>query len=118
MVSIGRPAVVIAGASVAGSATAKALRRHGFDGRIVLVGAEPHLPYDRPPLSKQLLAGEWEPQDLTLRRADYDELELDLRLGVRATALDAAAKVLTLEAGDGSREELAFDGALLATGAT
>jgi NADPH-dependent 2,4-dienoyl-CoA reductase/sulfur reductase-like enzyme len=89
------------------------MRRDGYDGRIVLVGAEPHLPYDRPPLSKQLLAGEWEPQELALRRAPYDELELDLRLGVRATALDAAARVLTLDSG----EELRFDGALLATGA-
>ncbi len=106
--------VVVVGASLAGLRATEALRRDGFDGRIVLVGAEPHLPYDRPPLSKQLLAGEWEPQELVLRRAPYDELELDLRLGVRATALDAAAKVLTLETG----EELAFDGALLATGAT
>jgi NADPH-dependent 2,4-dienoyl-CoA reductase/sulfur reductase-like enzyme len=89
------------------------LRREGFDGRIVLVGAEPHLPYDRPPLSKQVLAGEWEPQDLALRRTPYDELEVELRLGVRATALDAAGRVLTLE-GD---ETLPFDGALLATGA-
>jgi NADPH-dependent 2,4-dienoyl-CoA reductase/sulfur reductase-like enzyme len=89
------------------------LRREGFDGRIVLVGAEPHLPYDRPPLSKQLLAGEWEPQDLALRRTPYDELDVELRLGARATALDAAGRLLTLE-GD---ESLPFDGALLATGA-
>jgi NADPH-dependent 2,4-dienoyl-CoA reductase/sulfur reductase-like enzyme len=106
--------VVVVGASLAGLRATEALRRDGFDGRIVLVGAEPHLPYDRPPLSKQLLAGEWEPQELVLRRASYDELELDLRLGVRATGLDAAARVVTLDTG----EELAFDGALLATGAT
>ena len=110
--------VVVVGASLAGLRATEALRRDGYDGRIVLVGAEPHLPYDRPPLSKQLLAGEWEPQDLTLRRAPYDELEIELRLGVRATALDAGARVLTLDAGDGVPEELAFDGALLATGAT
>ncbi len=85
--------VVVVGASLAGLRATETLRRDGFDGRIVLVGAEPHLPYDRPPLSKELLAGEWEPQELALRRAPYDELELDLRLGVRATALDAAAKV-------------------------
>ncbi len=84
--------VVVVGASLAGLRATEALRRDGYDGRIVLVGAEPHLPYDRPPLSKQLLAGEWEPQDLVLRRADYDELQLDLRLGVRATALDAAGE--------------------------
>jgi NADPH-dependent 2,4-dienoyl-CoA reductase/sulfur reductase-like enzyme len=105
--------VAVVGASLAGLRATETLRREGFDGRIVLVGAEPHLPYDRPPLSKQLLAGEWEPQELALRRAPYVELEVELRLGVRATALDAAARVLTLD-GD---EALAFDGALLATGA-
>jgi NADPH-dependent 2,4-dienoyl-CoA reductase/sulfur reductase-like enzyme len=105
--------VVVVGASLAGLRATEALRREGFDGRIVLVGAEAHLPYDRPPLSKQLLAGEWEPQELALRRAPYDELDVELRLGVRATALDAAARVVTLEGG----ETLPFDGALLATGA-
>ncbi|MDQ1430747.1 MAG: hypothetical protein QOF40_1349 [Actinomycetota bacterium] len=105
--------VVVVGASLAGLRATETLRRDGFDGRVVLVGAEPHLPYDRPPLSKQLLAGEWEPQELALRRAPYDELEVELRLGVRATALDAAARELTLDGG----ERLSFDGALLATGA-
>jgi NADPH-dependent 2,4-dienoyl-CoA reductase/sulfur reductase-like enzyme len=106
--------VVVVGASLAGLRATETLRREGYDGRIVLVGAEPHLPYDRPPLSKQLLAGEWEPQELALRRAPYDELEVELRLGVRATALDAAGRVLTLD----GHESLPFDGALLATGAT
>jgi len=106
--------VVVVGASLAGIRATETLRREGYDGRIVLVGAEPHLPYDRPPLSKQLLAGEWEPQDLALRRSAYDDLDVELRLGVRAVALDAAARVLLLE-GD---EELPFDGAVLATGAT
>ena len=105
--------VVVVGASLAGLRATETLRREGFDGRIVLVGAEPHLPYDRPPLSKQLLAGEWGPQELALRRTPYDELDVELRLGVRATALDAAGRLLTLE-GD---ESLPFDGALLATGA-
>jgi NADPH-dependent 2,4-dienoyl-CoA reductase/sulfur reductase-like enzyme len=106
--------VVVVGASLAGLRATEALRREGYDGRILLIGAEPHLPYDRPPLSKQLLAGEWEPQELALRRAPYDELEIELRLGVRATGLDAAGRTLTLDTG----EEVAFDGALLATGAT
>ena len=106
--------VAVVGASLAGLRATETLRRDGYDGRIVLVGAEPHLPYDRPPLSKQFLAGEWEPQELALRRAPYDELDIDLRLGVRATALDAGARVLTLDDG----ETLAFDGALLATGST
>jgi NADPH-dependent 2,4-dienoyl-CoA reductase/sulfur reductase-like enzyme len=107
-------ALVVVGASLAGLRATEALRREGFEGRIVLVGAEPHLPYDRPPLSKQLLAGEWEPQELALRRAPYDELEIELRLGVRATALDAGAKVVTFDDG----EDLEFAGAILATGST
>jgi NADPH-dependent 2,4-dienoyl-CoA reductase/sulfur reductase-like enzyme len=106
--------VVVVGASLAGLRATETLRREGFDGRIVFVGAEPHLPYDRPPLSKQLLAGEWQPQEIALRRAPYDELDVELRLGVRATALDAGERVLTFDGG----ETLAFDGALLATGAT
>src|ERR1700749_158463 len=101
MVSIGRPAVVIAGASVAGSATAKALRRHGYDGRIVAVGAEPHLPYDRPPLSKEFLAGTAEAPDITLRKQGDDDLHVAWRLGPRATALDVAAREVTLA--DGSQ---------------
>ena len=61
--------VVVVGASLAGLRATETLRREGFDGRIVLVGAEAHLPYDRPPLSKQLLAGEWEPEELALRHS-------------------------------------------------
>ncbi len=89
------------------------LRRKGYDGRLVLVGAEPHLPYDRPPLSKQILAGTWDVDRLPLRRQPYDELELDLRLGRRATALDLAKRRLLLD--DGSRVD--YDGLLIATGA-
>jgi NADPH-dependent 2,4-dienoyl-CoA reductase/sulfur reductase-like enzyme len=106
--------VVVVGASLAGLRATETLRRDGFEGRLVLVGAEPHLPYDRPPLSKQLLAGEREPQDLALRRAPYDELDVDLRLGVRAVALDLAAREVVLA----TSERIAFDGAVLATGAT
>jgi NADPH-dependent 2,4-dienoyl-CoA reductase/sulfur reductase-like enzyme len=106
--------VAIVGASLAGLRAAEALRREGFDGRVVLVGKEPHLPYDRPPLSKQVLAGESEPADLSLRRQPYDELELDLRLGRAATGLDVAGRTLELDGG----EQLAFDGLVIATGAT
>jgi 3-phenylpropionate/trans-cinnamate dioxygenase ferredoxin reductase subunit len=104
--------VVVVGASLAGLRATETLRHHGFDGRLVLVGAESHLPYDRPPLSKQLLAGEREAQDLVLRRAPYDELDVELRLGVRAVALDVGAREVTLEDGD----RIVFDGAVLATG--
>ncbi|WP_193374050.1 FAD-dependent oxidoreductase [Nocardiopsis salina] len=74
--------VVIVGASAGGLATAEALRRLAYEGTITLVGDEPELPYDRPPLSKELLAGEWMPGKLALR-ADtaLADLDLDLRLG-------------------------------------
>jgi len=91
------------------------LRREGFDGRIVLVGAEPHLPYDRPPLSKDLLAGDVGPDDIGLRGTDaYEELDLDLRLGRRAVTLDLASRTVDLD--DGERVEC--DGVVVATGST
>ena len=83
-------AIAVVGASLAGLRAVETLRRKGFDGTITLIGAEPHLPYDRPPLSKEILTGRWEVDRLPLRRQDYAELELDLRLGRRAVALDVA----------------------------
>jgi NADPH-dependent 2,4-dienoyl-CoA reductase/sulfur reductase-like enzyme len=111
MVSVGRPTVVIAGASVAGSAAAKALRRHGFDGRIVLVGAEPHLPYDRPPLSKQILTGTRQPDELTLLTAgQLASLDVEPMLGRAAVSLRPGR----VELADGT--ELAYDKLIIATG--
>ena len=107
-------AVTVVGASLAGLNAAEALRREGFDGRVTLVGAENHLPYDRPPLSKQVLAGDWGPERAAL--TDPEELESDgieARLGVRATALDMDARQLTLHTG----ETVEFDGLVIATGA-
>jgi NADPH-dependent 2,4-dienoyl-CoA reductase/sulfur reductase-like enzyme len=104
--------IVIVGASLAGLRAAETLRHDGYDERVVLVGAEPHLPYDRPPLSKELLAGEWEPEQVALRKQPYDDLELDLRLGRRATGLDVASRAVTLDGG----ETIAFDGLVVATG--
>lgn len=105
--------VVVVGASAGGLATAEALRRAGFDGAITLIGDESRLPYDRPPLSKQLLAGHWTPSRLALRPdADIDALELELRLGVQATGLDTARQVVTL-ADDTS---LDYDVLVVATG--
>ncbi|MFI1360245.1 NAD(P)/FAD-dependent oxidoreductase [Streptomyces sp. NPDC020898] len=104
---------VLVGASAGGLATAEALRRAGHQGEITLVGDEPHLPYDRPPLSKQILKGEWEPDRLALRgRADIDALRLDLRLGAKATGLDMAARTLLLA--DGAR--LPYESLVVATG--
>ncbi|MCU1426248.1 MAG: NAD(FAD)-dependent dehydrogenase [Actinomycetia bacterium] len=106
--------VAIAGMSLAGLRAAETLRREGFDGRIVAIGDEPHLPYDRPPLSKELLAGEAEPDDIVLRKQGVDDLDLDWRLDARAVALDVAARELELHDG----ERVAFDGLVIATGAT
>ena len=107
-------AVTIVGASLAGLNAAEALRRDGFDGSVTLIGAESRLPYDRPPLSKQVLAGDWEPERAAL--TDSEELasdEIEARLGLRATALDLDARELTLHTG----EAVAFDGLVIATGA-
>jgi 3-phenylpropionate/trans-cinnamate dioxygenase ferredoxin reductase component len=106
--------LAVVGASLAGLRAAEELRRLGHDGSLVMVGAEPHLPYDRPPLSKELLVGEWEAEQTVLRRQGYDDLDLDWRLGRRAVGLDAGDRVLTLD--DGERVD--FDGLVVATGST
>ncbi|MGE0512205.1 MAG: FAD-dependent oxidoreductase, partial [Acidimicrobiia bacterium] len=74
--------VAVVGASLAGLRACESLRTEGFTGTVTLVGAEAHLPYDRPPLSKKLLSGDWEPDRIRLRKPEgFDELRLDLRLG-------------------------------------
>jgi 3-phenylpropionate/trans-cinnamate dioxygenase ferredoxin reductase subunit len=106
--------IVVVGASLAGLRGAEALRRLGYGGRLVLVGEEPHRPYDRPPLSKELLRGERAPEAIALTKQEsFAALELDLRLGRRATALDPVARRVTLDDG----ETLGFDALLVATGA-
>lgn len=106
--------ILVVGASLAGLRAVEALRQHGFDGRVGLVGEEPHLPYDRPPLSKQVLAGAWGLDRVQLREPDrYDELDLDLHLGRRAVGLDLVAREVLV---DGS-EPMGFDGLVIATGA-
>ena len=78
----------------------------------MLVGAEPSLPYDRPPLSKQVLAGEWGPDEIVLRPADdYSSLALDMRLGRRATALDLDARAVVLAAREAMQNAAKFSGA-------
>jgi NADPH-dependent 2,4-dienoyl-CoA reductase/sulfur reductase-like enzyme len=106
--------VVVVGASLAGLRACETLRTDGYAGRITLVGDEAEVPYDRPPLSKKLLAGEWEADRIRLRKPDdVAGLDLDLRLGVRATALDTAARSVELD--DGS--SLHYGGLVIATGA-
>lgn len=103
--------VVIVGASLAGLSAARSLRRLGFDGTITLVGDEAHLPYQRPPLSKQFLSGAFDRARLDLRVGN--DLRLDWCLGVRAVKLDLAHRRIALD--DGRR--LPFDGLVIATGA-
>lgn len=105
--------IVIVGAGLAGLRTAQELRKLGYDGNLVLVGDEPHLPYDRPPLSKEVIRGERE--DTTLEPREYfDEQRIELRLGVAATALDPAEK--SVELADGT--QLKYDDLVIATGLT
>ncbi len=106
--------VTIVGASLAGMRAAEALRREGFDGTVTVVGDETDAPYDRPPLSKQVLAGEWEPERIALYDTEtLDDLGLTWRLGTRAVGFEAASRTVTLADG----ERLAADGVVIATGA-
>jgi NADPH-dependent 2,4-dienoyl-CoA reductase/sulfur reductase-like enzyme len=106
--------IVVVGASLAGLRTVEALRARGFDGTLTLIGEESHPPYDRPPLSKQVLQGAWQPQQTFFRKKEgYDALALDMRLGTRATALDVRARRVTLD--DGTALE--YDRVVIATGA-
>lgn len=108
-----QPTFVIVGAGQAGARAAMELRRQRFDGRIVLIGDEPHVPYERPPLSKQVLWNPDEQQPGILPRDFEREAGIELIAGVAVQALDLRAHALTLA--DGSR--LSYDKLLLATGA-
>jgi NADPH-dependent 2,4-dienoyl-CoA reductase/sulfur reductase-like enzyme len=105
--------IVIVGAGAAGLTTAEALRTRGYDGTLTLIGDEQHPPYDRPPLSKQVLAGTWEPDRIALRGNDaLAKLDADLLLGRSAVGLDMATRQVLLEGGD----RVDFDGLVIATG--
>ena len=107
--------VLIIGAGHAGGTAAALLRQYGHEGPIVLAGEEPAPPYQRPPLSKAWLKGEADLEALLLRPENfYAEHGIELRLGVTATAVDAAAKAVTFA--DGTVE--GYDALILATGST
>ncbi len=107
--------VVIVGASLTGLRTAETLRNEGFEGEITLVGEEVHLPYDRPPLSKQILAGTWPPEKAVLAdRKRAGELRLHEVLGQRAVRLDAESRSVELDDGSVVRG----DAVVVATGAS
>ena len=106
--------IVIVGGSLAGLSAAEALRSLGFAGEVVLVGEEPWFPYDRPPLSKQILSGEWEPGQAALRgQEEYEALGLEWRRGEAAVSLDLEERRVALSGSD----SLPFDGLIIATGA-
>jgi NADPH-dependent 2,4-dienoyl-CoA reductase/sulfur reductase-like enzyme len=105
--------ICIVGASLAGLRAAQALRKHGYDGTLTLVGAERHLPYERPPLSKQVLTGQWAPERAVLASADeLVDLGVELRLGRPATGLDIERRRVLV-----GPETLPYDGLVIATGA-
>ncbi|MGC4943622.1 NAD(P)/FAD-dependent oxidoreductase [Kribbella sp. DT2] len=112
--------VVVVGASAAGLAAAEGLRSKGYDGRLTLIGEERRPPYDRPPLSKQVLSGAWEPERVVLRdEAAISRLDADLRLGQTAVGLDTARRTVRLASSEATTKEgdqLEFDGLVIATG--
>jgi 3-phenylpropionate/trans-cinnamate dioxygenase ferredoxin reductase subunit len=104
---------VIVGAGLAGGGAAATLREEGFDGRLVLIGAEPQPPYERPPLSKEYLRGESSFEQVLFQPLDfYAENDIETRFGDRVTRVDAAAKVVELDRG----ERVAYGALLVATG--
>jgi 3-phenylpropionate/trans-cinnamate dioxygenase ferredoxin reductase subunit len=106
---------VVVGGGLAGARAVETLRAEGFEGSLVLVSAEPHLPYERPPLSKAVLAGRDDVSVATLHdRSWYAEHHIELRLTATATNLDTIGQSLTLD--DGS--QVAYDALLLATGSS
>ena len=105
--------IAVVGTSLAGLRAIETLRREGHIGRIVAIGEEPQMPYDRPPLSKQFLKGEWEEDKVALRHQLGEESNLEWVLGRRAVALDTSARRLELSDG----ESITYDGLIIATGA-
>jgi 3-phenylpropionate/trans-cinnamate dioxygenase ferredoxin reductase subunit len=105
---------VIVGAMLAGATAAATLREEGFDGEVVLIGAETSLPYERPPLSKGFLRGEATVQEAMVRpEAFYTENRIETRFGSTVTAVDVEQRILTVAGGD----PVPFDSLLIATGA-
>ncbi|GAA4889071.1 NAD(P)/FAD-dependent oxidoreductase [Saccharopolyspora cebuensis] len=105
--------ITVVGASLAGLTAVRALRAQGFEGRVCVLGDEPHQPYDRPPLSKEFLAGTSTEDEIRLTESDDADLDVDWRLGLAARALDTGEQAVELA--DGTR--ITTDAVVLATGA-
>ena len=106
-------AMVIVGAGHAAGQAAASLRQEGYDGEIVIIGDEPHIPYQRPPLSKQYLSGEHGLEKVYLRPARfYEDKNITVKTGVRVTAIDTEARTVTTD----QQEHIGYDKLLLATG--
>ena len=106
--------IVVIGAGQAGAETVISARKHGFSGRIVMIGSEAHMPYERPPLSKDLLIGATTVSDAyVFETGQADKLQVDTKLGIGVVSIDASAKKVSLSNG----ENLSFDILVLATGA-
>ncbi|MFJ9710332.1 NAD(P)/FAD-dependent oxidoreductase [Streptomyces sp. NPDC101234] len=105
--------LLVVGASAAGLTTVEAVRRKGYAGEVVVIGDEPHAPYDRPPLSKQVLSGAWEAERATLRTDDVlSGLDAGFVLGEEAVALDVPTRTVRTASG----RELSADAVVIATG--
>jgi len=111
------PTAVVIGASLAGMHAARTLRLEGHDGQIVVIDPDEYAQFDRPPLSKQFLAENLDPDRIMLQSA-REELGLDLRLGARAAALDTTTQVVSVQHRDGGLEPVAYDALVIAAGAS
>ena len=114
MMSVEEPGLVIVGASLAGLTCAQSLRAEGYTKKITLIGAEKHLPYNRPPLSKQVLSGKWQGSQTAIDSSEkFAELALEFSLGESAIGLDISSRKLKT-----NTRTLAFEDLIIATGAS
>jgi NADPH-dependent 2,4-dienoyl-CoA reductase/sulfur reductase-like enzyme len=114
MMSVEEPGLVIVGASLAGLTCAQSLRAEGYTKKITLIGAEKHLPYNRPPLSKQVLSGKWQGSQTAIDSSEkFAELALEFSLGESAIGLDVSSKEVKT-----NTRTLAFEDLIIATGAS
>jgi 3-phenylpropionate/trans-cinnamate dioxygenase ferredoxin reductase subunit len=114
MMSVEEPGLLIVGASLAGLTCAQSLRAEGYTKKITLIGAEKHLPYNRPPLSKQVLSGKWQAAQTNIDSPEkFEDLQLDFLIGEDALELNIASKEVRT-----SKRSLSFEDLIIATGAS